>query len=903
MKTTKSILLLVLLMISAVACKYDDAELWDKVNSLDDRVTSIEGRLSQMNSDINAISVIVNALQDKVYVSSVEQNEDGYQITFTNGKKVTISNGKDGNSPYIGSDGNWWIGETNTGVKAAGKDGENGQNGITPNIGTDGNWWVGETNTGIPATGANGKDAPVISVEEFEGKYYWVQIIDNDKSWLTDKNGNKIPVTGADAVTPILKVNTEGNWVISYDRGIMFELLLDENNNPVKAVGKDGTNGTNGSDGIDGDSFFQSVKVENEILILILRDGTELRVPLENSEKNDILTVRGSVDINNIEGLTINTLLEEQQLNGNNFSINVMSNGIPQLVYITGNNDDIIMMSRGFSQNDLAEVNARSTALALATMHPLFVSQTEEEYHEITRIIESSSYFQPFLSEVEKSIEAKKEILSTDNTGLLIALNNILEDLSSNPQVRTRANITGINSDPFVTNTNGNIVTIRNKGLVPSYECQVYYGGREKWNTMIESRSSYGFLDGFTHTMEDINLGEPVSFTLFDEGEYYFYCDRTTQKAIDDFSRRLWADALTIVGIDGKGWIEFGANCIKDIAALLADPSTDITNVLATISNWSFQAGVTLKWKDAAKIIGKFNLIYNAIKGTGNEVARIIWGFTAPYTVDFCICSYDNAITSCTETEIEKISGDAQEGFPNQRLMLPLTVLVRTTADDGSGITHSSYQKIKFEVISGNGSVEEEIVSTDISTGTAHTYWVLGETGEQKVKAVAIDMITGVEISNPVYFTANLKEAADLTIRLDWNKLSGNTDIDLHVVDPFGEEIAFYHMQSASGGWLDRDDVIGPGPEHVYWQNAPVGEYTVKVHYYGSESHAVTTYRVTINFRGETYGPYTGSIAYHQEITIGTITVSDASPTRSSTKFNFVEKIEVQNNKIYQEKK
>lgn len=78
MKTTKSILLLVLLMISAVACKYDDAELWDKVNSLDDRVTSIEGRLSQMNSDINAISVIVNALQDKVYVSSVEQNEDGY---------------------------------------------------------------------------------------------------------------------------------------------------------------------------------------------------------------------------------------------------------------------------------------------------------------------------------------------------------------------------------------------------------------------------------------------------------------------------------------------------------------------------------------------------------------------------------------------------------------------------------------------------------------------------------------------------------------------------------------------------------------------------------------------------------------------------------------------------------
>ena len=37
--------------------------------------------------------------------------------------------GKDGNTPFIGENGNWWIGETDTGVKAAGTVGEKGDKG------------------------------------------------------------------------------------------------------------------------------------------------------------------------------------------------------------------------------------------------------------------------------------------------------------------------------------------------------------------------------------------------------------------------------------------------------------------------------------------------------------------------------------------------------------------------------------------------------------------------------------------------------------------------------------------------------------------------------------------------------------------------------------------------------
>ena len=45
------------------------------------------------------------------------------------------SDGKDGKTPFIGENGNWWFGEIDTGIKAAGTDGKDGINGLD---GTDG---------------------------------------------------------------------------------------------------------------------------------------------------------------------------------------------------------------------------------------------------------------------------------------------------------------------------------------------------------------------------------------------------------------------------------------------------------------------------------------------------------------------------------------------------------------------------------------------------------------------------------------------------------------------------------------------------------------------------------------------------------------------------------------------
>lgn len=51
MKTFRFIYQFVLLLMCTTACnEYDDSELWDRVNSLDDRVTSIENQLKALNN-------------------------------------------------------------------------------------------------------------------------------------------------------------------------------------------------------------------------------------------------------------------------------------------------------------------------------------------------------------------------------------------------------------------------------------------------------------------------------------------------------------------------------------------------------------------------------------------------------------------------------------------------------------------------------------------------------------------------------------------------------------------------------------------------------------------------------------------------------------------------------------
>ena len=173
--------------------------------------------------------------------------------------------GKDGETPYIGENGNWWIGFTDTKVKAAGtdgKDGEKGEDGETPYIGENGNWWIGETDTGVKAVGTDGADgtngADGLTPSIGENGNWWIGETDTGvKAAATDGADGKDGADGTNGVdgrTPQLKIGDDNLWYVSYDNGQNWESLN------VKATGEMGATGAQGEKGDKGDQGEQGIQ-------------------------------------------------------------------------------------------------------------------------------------------------------------------------------------------------------------------------------------------------------------------------------------------------------------------------------------------------------------------------------------------------------------------------------------------------------------------------------------------------------------------------------------------------------------------------------------------------------------------------------------------------------------------
>lgn len=542
-------------------------------------------------------------------------------------------------------------------------------------------------------------------------------------------------------------------------------------------------------------------------------------------------------------------------------------------------------------------------------MYPLFSSIDALGYKEIVNTIESSDKFPALCNEVSKVVSQNKNIYDVNNEDLLKAFSNLIEDLCTDVEevvygdtlvvienqniAATRATYESSRLDPTYIDADisGNKLTLRTVGLTPTYFGTVTYAGGGSTNLAIKSRADFGGLDLFTKTVGNWRYGDPMTYTFNEMGECYFNFSRMTPEATADFYLRLANCLLTSLGLDlGNDAIQEIGNSISramiNAGSGVNDQAMDPMEWVGIAYNATleqlktgsfFGHGISDSFIFGAKFLAGSLNWYNRIKGIGNAATRLAFAVSAPETFSFCLCNYDNQVTTCTEAGIEKLSGDNQKGYAKQKLMEPLRVYVKTIDEDGMYVQSSNYHRVKYEVTKGGGNVAANLVSVS-SDNTASVDWTLGESGEQEVRAVVVDIITEKEISEPVYFTASL-EQAEVTVRLDWSQHSGNTDIDLHVIDPYGERIFFGHMNSASGGYLDRDDTHGPGPEHIHWDSAPAGTYKIYVHYYPNEDEdkSVVSYKVSVNADGVTYRPVTGSIAYNQMIPIGQFTIGNST--------------------------
>ncbi len=121
----------------------------------------------------------------------------------------------------------------------------------------------------------------------------------------------------------------------------------------------------------------------------------------------------------------------------------------------------------------------------------------------------------------------------------------------------------------------------------------------------------------------------------------------------------------------------------------------------------------------------------------------------------------------------------------------------------------------------------------------------------------------------------------DVQVTLTWGLAAPGVDLDLHVIEPSGEEIYYNHLTSATGGSLDRDNkcsnYIDGKPENIYWPTgaAPHGSYQVKVVWYGdcSSGHAAQTYSVRIINKGSTTS-FSGSCSPNATVNVTTFTVN-----------------------------
>lgn len=242
------------LLLFGCSDKYDDSALRNDLNDLENRVTKLEELCKQMNTNISSLQKIVEALQDNLSISKVEQISDGYIIHFSDGSTATIKNGKDSeDAPIIGVkkdtdgiyywtlDGKWLTDEKGNKVKAQGTDGKDGVDGEDGNDGVDGEDGV---------DGTNGKD-------------------------------------GKDGITPQLKIEN-GRWMLSMDDGKTWTDIGQATGADGKD-GEDGADGTDGEDGVDGkdgtNGIFKSVREDDDNVYFTLEDDSVITIPKSDNSK------------------------------------------------------------------------------------------------------------------------------------------------------------------------------------------------------------------------------------------------------------------------------------------------------------------------------------------------------------------------------------------------------------------------------------------------------------------------------------------------------------------------------------------------------------------------------------------------------------------------------------------
>ena len=129
-------------------------------------------------------------------------------------------------------------------------------------------------------------------------------------------------------------------------------------------------------------------------------------------------------------------------------------------------------------------------------------------------------------------------------------------------------------------------------------------------------------------------------------------------------------------------------------------------------------------------------------------------------------------------------------------------------------------------------------------------------------------MADPIELS-PTFQTEALG-SGDVRVTLRWYS---KDDLDLHVIDPDGNEIYYLNDRVSNGGELDVDsnpaceNMTFTPVENIFWPTgeSPSGSYSVRVVYYKScVSAGPVEYEVTVLVEGQT-NSFSGRVDYEND--------------------------------------
>lgn len=257
--------------------------------------------VNPMPEDWAVGDLILNSYGDMWVISNITPTDNGYNVRFDFMASLV---GPQGDSPTIGSNGHWWVGDTDTGVVARGDTGTHGSDvtvtsaavlgtdehpnggvkltitetvydatgaasqvntiektiwngntgptgpqGTAPHIGDNGHWYVGDMDTGVNAKGDKGDGLKIDGSVPTYADLPTLTAADMGKTYLVDADGRLYFWSGTAWPASGAGLLIKGEDGITPNIGANGHWWIGTTDTGVQAQGEDGAPGTPGADG------------------------------------------------------------------------------------------------------------------------------------------------------------------------------------------------------------------------------------------------------------------------------------------------------------------------------------------------------------------------------------------------------------------------------------------------------------------------------------------------------------------------------------------------------------------------------------------------------------------------------------------------------------------------------